>query len=123
MGTRVLLIATEWWPSKGGVSSFNIELACALARVGHETHCVVKRADADEYDDARARHVTLWSAAEHGVTDGAPFDLGFSPDVIVGHDRWTGPQAARWRERLPQSRLAQFLHVHPGRIDGLKSDL
>lgn len=122
MTTRVLLIATEWRPSKGGVSSFNMELCLALHRTGHEVHCVVPRATDEEVAEAAAAGVKLHSAAAHGVADGAPFDLGFVPNVVVGHDRWSGPQAARWRQRFPEARLAILLHVHPGQIDGLKND-
>jgi glycosyltransferase involved in cell wall biosynthesis len=122
MSARVLLIATEWWPNKGGVSTFNMELAAALARTGNEVHCVVRRASDEEVADAKTLGVVLHSAALAGVTDHAPFDLRVAPDVIVGHDRWTGPQAARWRSRCPAARLALLLHVHPAQIDGLKTD-
>lgn len=127
---RVLLVATEWFPSKGGVTSFNMELAAALHRTGHEAHCVVKRAGQAAIDHARSLGVTLHDSAARGVDDDSPFDLGFVPDILVAHDRWTGPRAARWRLRLRQrtdgeqtpTRLALLLHVHPGQIDGLKGD-
>jgi glycosyltransferase involved in cell wall biosynthesis len=122
MGAQILLVASEWWPSKGGVSSFNMELAYAAARERHEVHCVVRQADDDEIADARDHGVTLHSAIAYGVVDDAPFHPGFTPDLIVGHDRWTGHLAARWRHRFPTARLALLLHVHPGQIDGLKTE-
>lgn len=120
--SRVLLLATEWSPSKGGVSAFNQELAAALVRVGHEVHCIVGRAERDEVSNASRVRVTLHGAENRGAhTLGEPFDIP-APDVIVGHDRWSGDEAARWRSRYPAARLVHFLHVHPSQIDGLKTD-
>lgn len=118
----ILFVASEWWPAKGGVSSFNIELAAAAARLGHEPLCVVRSAQRQEIEDARSLGVTLLSAVDHGSSDNGPFSLGTTPDVVVGHDRWTGPLAARWRAMYPSSRLAHVLHVHPELIDGHKSE-
>ncbi len=122
MTVSVLAVATEWRPSKGGVSSFNTELCLALSRTGHQAFCVVPDATDGEIAEAAAHKITLLSEAAHGVMDGSPFDIGFSPQLIVGHDRWSGPKAARWGERFPKAKLALLLHVHPGQIDGLKSE-
>ncbi len=120
--STIVVLATEWLPSKGGLSAFNMELCLALARVGHEVHCVVPRCSEEDRSHALDVGVTLHSGADQGVLDGAPFELGVKPDIVVGHDRPTGPSAARWRERHVGARFALILHVHPGQIDGLKSD-
>ena len=118
----VLLVATEWAPSKGGVSAFNQELGAALARGGHHVHCVVPRAAPEDVASARALGVAVHSAADKGVSNGAPFDIGVVPSIIVGHDRWSGPSAARWRDRYPSARLAHVLHVHPAQIEQFKTE-
>lgn len=118
----VLILATEWEPSKGGLSTYNQELAAALARVGHEVHCVVQEAGRSELESAKVRDVRLHSASDRGVLDGSPFSIGVSPDVIIGHDRHTGPDAARWSARFGDARWLHLFHVHPAQIDGLKGE-
>jgi len=112
--TSVLLVATEWAPSKGGVSSFNQELAAALARLGHHTQCVVDAATPAEIEHASSLKVALHSSLDRGVRPGAAFSLAHAPEVVIGHGRWTGAAAARWRARYPDARLVHLAHVHPG---------
>ena len=72
MAVVVVLLATEWEPSKGGVSAFNQELAAALARVSHQVECVVPSAERREVEAAADLGVTLHSAIDRGVDWGFP---------------------------------------------------
>src|SRR4051812_29611927 len=99
MGHRVLSLASEWFSYHGGLSTFNRSFCGALAAAGHEVICLVPRATAEELKDAAEVGVRLAIPAPlPGLSDEAllclDVDLGFEPDIVVGHGHVTGAVAA-----------------------------
>ncbi|GAA4495009.1 hypothetical protein GCM10023191_035070 [Actinoallomurus oryzae] len=122
---RFLAIVDEWSPAKGGVSAFNRALTTALVRCGHPTACLVERATPSEFADASARGVTLLTAEE---LPGGPSllvpsagALEFGADVVLGHDRFSGPAAWAYAHRYLGVRLAHIIHTAPVEIERYKS--
>lgn len=125
-GIRFLVVATEWNPGHGGLSSFNQALCRALARAGHTVHCLVPSAS-EEIAEARAAKVTLVPA---------PADLGdnpetrlirrpaldHAPDVVIGHGRITGPAArVQATDYFHGSIRVHFVHTAPDHIEWFKT--
>jgi hypothetical protein len=61
-GPKVVLVCDEWRSRRGGISTFNRELAAALAGVGCRVAVFVPSAESSELDDASTRGVELVSA-------------------------------------------------------------
>jgi hypothetical protein len=55
----VMSVATEWFSSKGGLSTFNRRLCVALAAAGAPVICMVPAASREEDEHARVRNVRL----------------------------------------------------------------
>lgn len=137
---RILFVATEWASSKGGVSTFNRELAIAVAQLsGTEVWCVVpEHPSQDDIKGATAAGVgllmpglcpgiprtnslaRLLAHIRHAYPpDGPPVDSDddqiASTDfaAIVGHGRWTGPAALQLARRHNIPVTVQFVHVDP----------
>ncbi|HEX8560297.1 MAG TPA: glycosyltransferase [Pyrinomonadaceae bacterium] len=124
---RVLAVATEWRSGHGGLSTLNRRLCRALANAGARVVCVVLEATEAERGDAAAGGVTLLEAARTpGLGEFAPAQRsglpeGFTPDVIIGHGRVTGPAAqALAREHFTSARRLHFVHMAPDEIEWLK---
>ncbi|MEV1115500.1 glycosyltransferase family 4 protein [Actinosynnema sp. NPDC049800] len=126
----VLALCDEWFPSKGGISSFNRYLNCALVVAGHRVLCLVPSASLAEVKDAEANGVELIVARPaRGVTDSEALmrrpelPAGVLPDVVIGHGRITGPAARVLVESCyPDAKRLHFVHMHPdqtvwGRLD------
>jgi glycosyltransferase involved in cell wall biosynthesis len=115
---RVLLVCDEWTPRQGGISIVNRELASALARLGYPVMCLVAEATSGEVADAHRRGVRLVTAKQ---TPCEPTMyllpkaiLGFRPDVVVGHDRVSGPFAWTYvKEHFPHAALVHIVHTIP----------
>jgi len=124
----VLCVATEWASGRGGLSTFNRELAQACARAGHRVFCFVPSASAEDAASARAVGVELVTArATPGVTaetrllQRPSLPLGIVPDVIVGHGRVTGPAAKLLaEEHFAGVQRIHVLHMAPGAIEWFK---
>lgn len=126
----ILTLCDEWFPGKGGISSFNRYLSRALVAAGHRVLCLVPSASLAEVKDAEVNGVELIAARpKWGVTDSEalmrkpdlPDDV--VPDVVIGHARITGPAARVLVETCYRgaARL-HFVHMHPdqtvwGRLD------
>jgi glycosyltransferase involved in cell wall biosynthesis len=128
MGLRVLALATEWDSGAGGLSTLNRQLCRALAAAGVRVVCLVL--DQDSGLIRQVDGVTLIGATR---TPGRPesealsrrptLPEGFTPDVIIGHGRVTGPAAQILAEDDFQSaKLLHFVHMAPDEIEWLKLD-
>ncbi|MFF9004628.1 glycosyltransferase [Streptomyces goshikiensis] len=124
----VLAVATEWASSQGGLSTFNRELCCALAKAGAEVYCVVLAATPAELAAATDAGVTLLPAPSlAGESDGMRLSnrpalpTGVSPDLVIGHSRITGSAARRLAEVFyPEARRLHFIHMAPDEIEWFK---
>lgn len=123
-----LAVATEWTSRKGGISTFNRRLCCALAAEGERVVCLVPDATADERTTARAAGVELVTAPpELGVDEFSrlrrrpTLPEGFAPTVVIGHGRITGPAArALVDDYYPTARRLHLLHMAPDEIEWFK---
>lgn len=117
---RLLVVADEWFPAQGGLSSFNSKLCIALARQDADVRVMVEAATPQERTDAAEHGVRLIDVAQQGLSMDAAlsvpplFDDGFVPDVVIGHGRVTGPPAKALVERhFKNAERLHFLHVEP----------
>ncbi|MDO9337553.1 MAG: glycosyltransferase [Caulobacter sp.] len=123
----VLAVATEWNSAHGGLSTFNRNLCIAFAKAGSRVVCLVPRASLDEVDAAYAQGVELAIATPIPGGDNSlllaarsSLPLDFSPTVIVGHGRKTGPAAVAQAAHFPESRRLHFIHVSADELEWLK---
>ena len=124
----VLAVATEWSSRHGGLSTFNRELCLAMARAAHRVVCLVPQATSDEIGEAQRGGVRLVVASPvPGLDEQAllclrpPLPDDFVPEIVIGHDRVTGPAAqALAEEHFPEAARIQFIHTAPGEIEWFK---
>lgn len=126
-GVGILAIGTEWDSRHGGLSTFNRDLCIELAAAGHRVVCLVPSSSVEEVAQALQFGVHLVSpAAAHGLSGperllvDIPMPEGFSPDLIIGHDRKTGPHARARSQKLAQSKFVLFVHTRPENIEWYK---
>lgn len=121
---RPLLVSTGWSPLKGGVPSCNRSLAIALAEAGYPVVCLVEHAEQAEIADAHEHGVRLVNAARTPAGPDmmlpAPEILELAPDVVIGHDRFTGPVAWAYARHLAQARFVFIVHTAPPEIEPYK---
>jgi glycosyltransferase involved in cell wall biosynthesis/tetratricopeptide (TPR) repeat protein len=124
-----LVVATEWDSAHGGLSTFNREFCLAMARAGARVICYVPNASDPERDRAATAAIELL-AADHqeGIEPLAmlltpPSSLvEVEPDLVIGHDRQTGPYAKVLQKRcFPRSRRIHFIHTAPEEIEPHKT--
>jgi hypothetical protein len=124
----ILAIGDEWRSGRGGLSTLNRQLCRALAAAGTRVMCLVLQSSPDERQDAG--EVTLIEATR---TPGQPerealsrkphLPEGFTPDVIIGHGRVTGPAAQILAEdHFPRAKRLHFVHMAPDEIEWFKLD-
>lgn len=126
-----LVLATEWFSRKGGVSTFNRELCRALNDAGHTVYCYVPAADLTEKKNAEDRGVSLLSGPPMSGADQQsslyrrpPFPANIVPDVVIGHARFTGPAAkAQVDDYFREALRLHFLHFAPGEIEPHKAPI
>jgi glycosyltransferase involved in cell wall biosynthesis len=118
----ILAVATEWNSRHGGLSTFNRELCVALASSGVSVFCYVPHATEDEVRDALDNGVFVLSSPNStSLERRPPLPEGMLPNVIIGHDRISGPQALALREDFFQdSKLILFIHTAPREIERYK---
>ncbi|WP_226931303.1 CATRA conflict system CASPASE/TPR repeat-associated protein [Parafrankia sp. CH37] len=127
---RVLVLADEWLPRRGGLSALNRYLCVALAKAGVSVYCVVPAADQFDRDDAAEMGVELLTAlmapgtAERDVLmRRPPLPTGVVPDVVIGHSRITGAHAkAVTEDHFPAARRLHFVHMSPDEIEWWRRD-
>jgi len=127
---RVLAVASEWHSGHGGLSTLNRQLCCALAALGVKVVCLVVQASAEDSRNAESLGVTLvQTTCSPGQTEREALIRkprlpdGFSPDLIIGHGRVTGPAAQILIEdHFPSAKRLHLIHVAPDEIEWLKLD-
>ncbi|HKR00627.1 MAG TPA: glycosyltransferase, partial [Pyrinomonadaceae bacterium] len=121
----LLVIATEWDSRHGGLSTFNRDLCVALAGAGARVVCYVPEASAEEKRRASEVKVEIVEATRiPSFNDTAllvhppVLPAGFVPDVVIGHDRITGPASlALVKHHYPASKRVLFIHTSPEEIE------
>ena len=125
----VLAVATEWHSAHGGVSTFNRELCRAFVKEGYQVWCYVPEATDAEIAEVKENvGVSLLRAPReaHASQDARlrnrpAFPVGIEPDLIISHDRITGPAAASLVENhFPHSKHVFFIHTAPKQIEWFK---
>lgn len=127
---NILCIATEWFSKKGGLSTFNRMLSIALVKCGYKVVCYLPSYSHEELIHAQENGVTLLKATltagldeMASLTNKPIFAEVFEPGIIIGHDRFTGPQAERLRSNFyPNAKTILFIHTAPGEIEWFKPD-
>lgn len=127
---RMLVIADEWFPARGGLSSLNRYLCAALAAAGAEVYCLVPGASGDERADAASTGVRLLEARRTPGTSEREALMrrpalppGVEPDAVVGHGRVTGPIAdAITEDHYPRAARFHLVHMAPDEIEWYKLD-
>ena len=114
-----LFLCDEWKSSKGGLSTFNRELAINLAETttgSMKIHCYVSRSDDQDREDAKQHGVNLITA-QTVPGSGDPLDwLKIvppelpHPHIVIGHGRKFGIPAFHV-ERATRCKWIQFVHV------------
>ncbi|MDB0522692.1 glycosyltransferase [Ralstonia solanacearum] len=124
---RILVLATEWVPKQGGLSTFNRELCTSLAKLGHEVVCVIPEVLEGEAEAASAKNVQLIAASPVRGADSLSclvrkLPLGdFIPDLVIGHGRITGNAAkVQHEDSYPNAKRVHFAHMAPGEIEWYK---
>lgn len=120
----ILVVAQEWYSVHGGVSSFNRSLCRGLVEAGALVACLVPRCSTAERADAAAYGVELIESRPlPGGTDDQlqmrrPWlPWAWVPDIVAGHDRFTGPAALSLVEdHFPDAEFVVFLHVDPDEL-------
>ena len=115
----VMFICSEWGSSKGGLSTFNRELAVNLAKYSKErirVHCFVCQSTEEEGQDASSNGIHLIRAQRPpGSSDPLewirfpPSELP-NPDIVVGHGRKFG-DAAYSIQQVTGCKWIHFVHV------------
>ena len=116
----VMFICSEWGSKKGGLSTFNRELAVNLANISNgriKVHCYVSESSEAERQDASSKGVNLITAKRSpGSSD--PLDWlktppsdRLNPDVVVSHGRKFG-SAAYFIQMISNCRWIHFVHVN-----------
>ncbi|MFD0687907.1 glycosyltransferase family 4 protein [Actinomadura fibrosa] len=127
---RVLVVADEWFPARGGLSSLNRYLCIALAAAGAEVYCLVPGVSEEERGDAAGAGVRLLAARRlPGMTEREalmrrpPLPPGAEPDMVVGHGRITGQVAkALVEDHFRGAARLHLVHMAPDDIEWYKLD-
>ncbi|MDO4040919.1 glycosyltransferase [Clavibacter michiganensis] len=101
---KFLLVADEWNAGKGGITSFNRELALALVQAGKEVCVYLPQADDEVSREAGAVGIDIAVPASliPGISGASALLASqlrhsrlenYAPDVIIGHGRILGPHA------------------------------
>lgn len=124
-----LLVADEWVSGRGGISTFNRELAKALAASGSRVQVVVPDATRQDRDDARKHGVELLAPVSiPGIsgnqllltTPGPSYEIAY-PNAIVGHGRILGPYAyALQNQHFRRAKRIHVVHMDTERLEFVK---
>jgi glycosyltransferase involved in cell wall biosynthesis len=125
----ILCIATEWFSKHGGLSTFNRQLCISLSEEVKHVFCLMPEFTGEEYDNANLSGVSLISAPDlKGVASISRLNSrptlpdNLSPDILIGHDRITGPaMLALLKDHFPSAKTVLFIHTSPGEIEWYKN--
>ena len=117
---NVMFVCSEWGSKKGGLSTFNRELAVNLAKISNgriKVHCYVSESSEADRQDASSKGVNLITAQRSpGSND--PLDWlktapsnRLNPDIVVSHGRKFG-SAAYFIQMVSNCRWIHFVHVN-----------
>lgn len=126
----ILAVATEWRSGAGGLSTFNRSLCTALAAAGHDVQCLALDLEESDFLLAKLAGVSLIEVPRHpGFSDQLSLARkpklpdGWTPDIIIGHGRVTGPMAHSIAEdHFPHARRLHVVHMAPDEIEWHKPD-
>ncbi len=126
----IIAVATEWESRHGGLSTLNRNLCVELAAVGHRVVCMVPEASEQERTEAEQAGILLLTPeVEPGLsgTDRLLLNMqlpeSFVPDLIIGHDRKTGPHAKVLAQKYDRAKFVLFIHTRPESIEWYKDKL
>ena len=121
---RVVLLASEWGSKRGGLSTFNRELAIELAKHPDlQVSMFLPRCDQEEKNAAQSHNITLVQATrrpgygENEWLSSPPKDLQM--DLIIGHGVVLGRQAQIISENR-ECKWIQFVHTDPEELGMFK---
>ncbi|GIF60129.1 glycosyltransferase family 4 protein [Asanoa iriomotensis] len=126
----MLSLDTQWFSAKGGITTFDRNLAIALARSGAEVWYEVLDATREEEDDARRVGVrliiaptTYGESEREALMRRPPLPAGMAPDIVIGHGRVTGPAArALAKDHFPSAARFHIVHTSPDEIEWNRPD-
>lgn len=127
---HVLAVCTEWDSKQGGLTTFNRQLCMTLAKQGARVVCLVVAATEAEKSQAEKSGVILVDTQANGEPTQAlalarkpVLPVGFSPTIIIGHSRVTGPSAKALQEdHFPGAQRLHIVHMSPDEIEWHKLD-
>ncbi|MEV5950353.1 zeta toxin family protein [Streptomyces sp. NPDC051993] len=120
-GMRILAYCTEWDPHKGGIVAVNRNLVEGLAAAGHE---VFVRVGHEVPTDTPGERIHLIGPRQYDPARGHQEQLAYGGealpqrvDAIIGHSRYSGPEALQVRNQLyPDVPYVQVVHMVTGAL-------
>ncbi|MET8451633.1 zeta toxin family protein [Streptomyces sp. NPDC005209] len=118
---RILAYCTEWDPHKGGIVAVNRNLVEGLAAAGHE---VFVRVGHEVPTNAPGERIHLIGPRQHDPGRGEQEQLAYGGedlpqgvDAIIGHSRYSGPEALQVRDQLyADTPYVQVVHMVTGAL-------
>jgi glycosyltransferase involved in cell wall biosynthesis len=132
----IILVATKWGSSHGGINSFNTDLLSNLNKLisdKYSLYCVVNEASFDEIKNAESSGVELiplnLNYPKNEISDELLLDIIKSIEQIgrrrilwwIGHDLITGPIALRAKKLVKHSKSAIIMHMNYGAYNIFKN--
>ena len=117
---NVMFVCSEWGSKKGGLSTFNRQLAVNLAKMSNDrikVHCYVCESGEEDRHDASRQGVNLITARRPPGSSNPLEWLKFPPpelqhpDIVVGHGRKFG-SAAYFIRKITNCKWIHFVHVY-----------
>jgi|GEM_PF-1197940 len=127
--TQFLVLATEWFSHRGGLSTLSRDFCTELVRAKCVVVCAVPAASSEEIAAAERAGVELIVARDGmdsdelgGLLRLLPLPDQFLPEVVVGHGRITGPAArAQVQDHFPWALRVHMVHMAAEDIEWLKN--
>jgi len=134
---NLLILATAWGPKHGGINSFNLDFAVALAKVlgnKHKLFCVVLDASPEESRRASEEGVNLVNLDEDPSSNRYDESWAYKIqdelkkkhkiekiDHWIGHDAVTGKAAVKG-SKLTGGKSSLIMHMNYGAYQGFKGE-
>ncbi|MFH0760610.1 MAG: glycosyltransferase [Bacteroidota bacterium] len=125
---NILCIGSEWFSRHGGLTSFNRQFCVEIAKQKQKVICLVPSCSQEEIENAENQNVLLIQAAKSPGYKGLKrlglpplLPENFYPNIIVGHDRITGPPMIALKNTcFPDAKSIMFIHTVPSEIEMYK---